>query len=323
MLNKVAGKILIKETELNLKMMLAGGQSFRWTELVPNSWSGVICNLLWILKQSPDSLEYEAIGLDGSDDVERTIRKYLRLDEDIKSLYAHWSKRDSHFEKVSSKFPGIRLLCQDPVENLFSFICSSNNNITRISSMVEKLCSLYGNEICIYEGKTYYGFPQVKSLTQPGVEELRKAGFGYRAKYIYESAKQLDALGGERFLEDLKAKSYTESKLELLKFTGIGPKVADCICLMSLGHLGTIPVDTHVFQIAREHYMPSLKLTKNVNDKIYKMVGDLFKEIYGESAGWAHLVLFCSDLRENRVKEGTKRKKEMPQNKNKNRKKAK
>lgn len=38
------------------------------------------------------------------------------------------------------------MLCgrQDPVECIFSFICSSNNNISRITLMLEKLRHAYG-----------------------------------------------------------------------------------------------------------------------------------------------------------------------------------
>lgn len=39
------------------------------------------------------------------------------------------------------------MLRQDPVECLFSFICSSNNHISRIHGMVERLCSAYGTEL--------------------------------------------------------------------------------------------------------------------------------------------------------------------------------
>ena len=46
-------------------------------------------------------------------------------------MYALWSKADSNFAAVSPQFPGVRMLNQDPVENVFSFICSSNNNIQR------------------------------------------------------------------------------------------------------------------------------------------------------------------------------------------------
>ena len=41
------------------------------------------------------------------------------------------------------KFPGVRILKQDPVENLFSFICSSNNNIQRISGMYDVYCRFF------------------------------------------------------------------------------------------------------------------------------------------------------------------------------------
>lgn len=42
---------------------------------------------------------------------------------------------------------GARVLRQDPVECLFEFICSSNNHISRIHGMVERLCRDYGTPI--------------------------------------------------------------------------------------------------------------------------------------------------------------------------------
>jgi N-glycosylase/DNA lyase len=59
------------------------------------------------------------------------LRKYFRLDVSLEEHYAQWSKMDPHFKKAAEKFTGVRILSQDPVENLFSFICSSNNNIAR------------------------------------------------------------------------------------------------------------------------------------------------------------------------------------------------
>lgn len=41
--------------------------------------------------------------------------------------------------------------------------------VCRISSMVEKLCTHYGEEICIHDGTTYYAFPEVEKLSKPEV----------------------------------------------------------------------------------------------------------------------------------------------------------
>uniref|UniRef100_S4NSP3 N-glycosylase/DNA lyase n=2 Tax=Pararge aegeria TaxID=116150 RepID=S4NSP3_9NEOP len=190
------------------------------------------------------------------------------------------------------------MLAQEPVENLFSFICSQNNHISRISSMVEKLCKHYGEEICEQDGVTYYSFPDVEKLSTPKVEsELRQLGFGYRAKFIQKSAAQILEWEGEKWFAGLQDMKYKEARLELMKLCGIGPKVADCICLMSLNHLEALPVDTHVYQIAAQNYLPHLRGKKNVTEKMYSEIGDHFRSLYGDYAGWAHTVLFCADLK--------------------------
>lgn len=38
--------------------------------------------------------------------------------------------------------------------------------IFRISGMVEKLCTHYGEEICKHDGITYYAFPEVDNLAE-------------------------------------------------------------------------------------------------------------------------------------------------------------
>ena len=80
-------------------------------------------------------------------DLSKILYEYFQLEVDLDTLYNDWSERDSYFAKVACHFRGIRMLRQDPVENLLSFVCSSNNHISRISSMVEKLCTHYGKYI--------------------------------------------------------------------------------------------------------------------------------------------------------------------------------
>ena len=59
---------------------------------------------------------------------------------------------------------------------------------------------------------------------------------------------------------------------------------------MSLDQPSAVPVDTHMFQIAASKYLPHLKGYKSVTDKVYKEIGDHFRMLYGDYAGWAHSV---------------------------------
>ena len=72
--------------------------------------------------------------------------------------------------------------------------------------------------------------------------------------------------------------------------------MADCILLMSLDQRNAIPVDTHMFQVAKK-YLPHLNQYKSVTDKVYMEIADHFRNLYGDYSGWAHSVLFSADLR--------------------------
>ncbi|XP_050071274.1 N-glycosylase/DNA lyase [Anopheles maculipalpis] len=303
---------ILRQTERELEYRIVGEQSYPnganrdVTKLaVHEQTTTSVKNLAQVRLKVEEPVEYANGGelLYPVSYYEQLLRIYFRLDVDLEHYYQQWIKCHEHFANSATKFYAVRQLDQDPVENLFCFICSQNNHIARISDMVEKLCRNYGEKICDYEGTCYYNFPSVASLSDKSVEEkLRELGFGYRAKYIQRSAEKIVLLGDLQWFRQLCQLDYKAAHKELLSLPGIGPKVADCICLMSLGHLQAIPVDTHVFQLAK-HYLPTLAKSQNVTDRQYVTVADKFREIYGPYAGWAQTVLFCSDLRQFRQRE--------------------
>jgi N-glycosylase/DNA lyase len=216
------------------------------------------------------------------------LDEYFQLDVDMEALHKNWSK-DENFAKKSPEYTGLRILKQPKLETVFSFICSQNNNISRITSLVNKLCVNYGEPV-----GDLYAFPDLKALLGANLEqELRELGFGYRAKYIAQTAKQLHELGPE-WLDSLPNLPYEKVKDQLLQLSGVGPKVADCIALFCMDQKGCIPVDTHVWNIAtRDYHLCSGRL----NEASYQKIGIGFRNIFGEYAGWAHTILFAKDLK--------------------------
>ena len=177
--------------------------------------------------------------------------------------------------------------------------------------MVEKLCRMFGKKICDVDNKEYHDFPTIEALAKPSVENiLRKEGFGYRAGYIVKSAEKLLLLGGREWLSQLQKENgatYEHARESLMSLPGVGPKVADCICLMALGHLEAIPVDTHIFQVACSNYIPHLSKQKTVTPKIHHEVSSYLRELWGPLAGWAQAVVFCVKINSTDSKKGKKR----------------
>ncbi|KAI1300319.1 DNA glycosylase [Xylaria venustula] len=326
-------KLPLSLTELCIDTTLRCGQSFRWRK-INDEWNCVLHGRLLSLKQDESYLHYKAIWPKNSsslrkptispkeddigveqDDTEHLLKHYFSLKHDLTVLYDQWSESDPNFKKRAPRFTGIRILTQDAWETLVAFICSSNNHISRISQMVQKLCLHYGPLIGHIGDEAFHDFPPPKALAGKKVEaHLRELGFGYRAKYIAETAKIVAMQKPEGWLESLTNSenprwapvsvplreepiTYKTAHEELLLLSGVGPKVADCVCLMGLGWNEAVPVDTHVWQIAQRDYRFGKIKTKTFSKAMYDSVGDHFRQIWGPYAGWAQSVLFTANLK--------------------------
>ncbi|KAB8205528.1 DNA glycosylase [Aspergillus parasiticus] len=344
-------RLPVSLSELCINTTLRCGQSFRWHN-VPDSdeWRCVLYGRLLSLKQDPTDLYYRTYlpaklsnpiplptppssyppsradsnkPLDQSqsdkDDILPILAHYFNLDSNLTSLYSYWSSNDPNFKRKAPQFTGIRILRQDAWEALVSFICSSNNNIARISQMVEKLCTNYGPFIASVNGRAYHDFPPPEALTGDDVEsQLRSLGFGYRAKYIYKTAVIVSTQREKGWLDSLRnpespalgvepapggemrpegREGYREAHEKLLELQGVGPKVSDCVCLMGLGWGESVPVDTHVWQIAQRDYKFGKGAHKSLTKATYDAVGNHFRKLWGKEAGWAQSVLFTANLK--------------------------
>lgn len=181
---------------------------------------------------------------------------------------------------------------------------------------VLKLCKFYGQFTGQIGDEAFHDFPGPQALVGAKVEtHLRELGFGYRAKYIAETARIVSEENSEGWLESLanpenpgwlearpsledgQVPTYKHAHEQLLLLSGVGPKVADCVCLMGLGWGEAVPVDTHMWQIAQRDYNFGKAKTKTFSKVMYDSVGDHFRNIWGPQAGWAHSVLFTANLK--------------------------
>jgi N-glycosylase/DNA lyase len=112
-------------------------------------------------------------------------------------------------------------------------------------------------------------------------------GLGFRDKRIYDTTKII--IDNPNKLNELKQeKDIYKLKEELLKFPGVGPKVADCIMLFSLRKIEVFPIDVWVRRVMNDLYI------KNENEEKVnkKQIEELAKEKYGNLAGLAQQYLF-------------------------------
>ena len=278
-----------ESTPFNLYHTLDCGQVFRW-ENMKNGWYGVVRETVIKVMQIRDELVFQTFPDDKGISF---IRRYFRLDDDLPQITSKIDK-DAIIHRAIDKLYGLRIIRQEPWECIVSYICATFSNISRIKGMIRNLSRKFGKEI-IYNGLTFYAFPQIEVLAKATLRELSDCGLGFRSKYVQYAARAIKDYIPD--FESLKRLTYQKSKRLLLSLPGIGPKVADCILLFSINKLGAFPVDIWIKRILCKYYskrFPDYEFVKKkgITLKRYEQLSAFGRSYFGEYAGYAQEYLF-------------------------------
>ncbi|WP_226479910.1 DNA-3-methyladenine glycosylase family protein [Natrinema amylolyticum] len=240
---------------LDLYRTLESGQSYLWRREdgemytdspAPGAWYATVVDGDVIRVRSHDGrLEWESTA-----DAEPTVRRLLRLDDDLEAIVAA-GPDDPLLREAYEAHRGMRLVRDPPFGCLISFICSAQMRVGRIHTMVSTLAREYGDEI-EFGGETYHAFPTPAQLAAATEAELRELGLGYRAPYVVRTAEMVAS--GEAHPEEARGLEYEAAREYLTRFVGVGDKVADCVLLFSLGFDEAVPLDTWIKSAIEEYY---------------------------------------------------------------------
>ncbi len=200
--------------------------------------------------------------------------KWFDLNENYNEIKENLSKYEIMKKPIKFGY-GIRILKQELFETLISFIISANNNIKRICMILNKIRENLGEK-----GENgVYSFPSYEKLQSCDEAFFKSLGAGYRAAYLVKVLNQTSPTN----LQELSFLPTKQLRNKLIEFSGVGPKVADCILLFGFGRKDVFPVDTWIAQMYNIYFKKEVNREKIRNDLVDK---------FGALSGQAQQYLF-------------------------------
>lgn len=272
--------VILEDIEnFDAKAIFTCGQAFRWYEEKNGSFTTVHLGRVLNVLNEDDKVIFKGTNLEEFNEI---WIDYFDLNTDYQSIRKSLAN-NKILANAMEYGKGIRILNQNHFEMLISFIISANNMIPRIRKSIEVISMRYGKFICEDENRKYYSFPTVEELSKATVEELREfAKVGFRDKRIFDTVNMIknENIDLDSF-ENLETDNLRE---ELLKFSGVGNKVADCIMLFSYKRGEVFPVDVWIKRVMEELFIKEETPVKKISKEADR--------IFGKYAGYAQQYLF-------------------------------
>lgn len=250
--------IIPNEFWFNAKNILECGQFFRFNKTKEDEYEVLSGGNYASIKRTENGYEIITKNIE-------YFSKFFNLEQDYDNINKQLLALGVD-KKVIDNAQGLRIIKSDIYETIVSFVISANNNIKRIKLIISRLCENAGE-------KTEYGynFPSLEKFCNLTEEFFKQIGAGYRAKYLANLGKQLPEFLSKNYDHFTTA----ELKKTLMKLSGVGPKVADCILLFAFNRYDSFPVDVWI-ERAYYKFVGGDKLTrKNISSLLTQKFGDL------------------------------------------------
>ncbi len=293
---------------MDLEATLDCGQAFRWraasSPALGDHFEGVVFGNRVRLKQVESELLFTSEP-DPPSSFRPVLQDYLGLGHDLEAIYTALAS-DSVLAPLIHRYPGLRILSQEPWECLVSFICSANNNIARISQNVEDIARAFGRRIALQDGERW-AFPSPQAVADAGESALRDLRLGYKAKYVHQTAALVSQ--GQVDLYALREESYERALEAVTTLPGVADKVGNCVLLFSLDKLEAFPVDVHIHRAMWDSYPDTRAFIPSPRDgpkprkptpKQVRQIREWAAQRFGPHAGYANQYLFYDDLLKSR-----------------------
>lgn len=268
---------------------LASGQCFRWKRRANGWWIGVVGDSVVGVRQERDHYDWWTYPEPDRWDL---VRDYFQLDVDLGEIVSRIEAADTQAGEAARRWSGLRLVRQEPEECVLSFVCSTANSVPRIAHGISVFSAHFGAPLGEIDGAQHHTFPTAQVLADADPTLLaRLTGLGFRAPNLVKVAQQL-CERGPGWAISLRSMPYRDAHAELVSMRGIGAKIADCVALFSLDKTEAVPVDTHVWQLARNLYFPDWPPRKSLTTLAYNTVAGTFRDRFGDLAGYAQNFLF-------------------------------
>ena len=233
---------------MNLSETLLSGQCFRVYKLEDSSFDVILSDRVINVFQEDD---YLLVDSDNYDGLEKVVINYFDLNRNYSEIIDSLKVNNLDFVDILDKCGSYRILRQDPLEMLVSYIISQNNNVKRISKSIETFCELYGEQI-EFNNKLYYLFPSFDKIVTLNLPDIQKLKIGFRDKYILSAIVFLK--NNRDFVSKINSMNTNEALTYLMQIKGIGMKVASCILLFGFARFDTFPIDTWVIKFVKDFY---------------------------------------------------------------------
>ena len=275
----IPSETFLPARDYHLAATLTSGQAFGWQFRV-GAWESVIGSR-WVRLRQAEGCFVAATAAPVAH--WGWLIHYLQTDVDLNTVLLSFPADEPMRASVAA-CRGLRLLRQDPWECLASFILSSTKQIVQIQQITAQLCARFGAPVPVPPGHApAFAFPTAERLATVSEADLRACKMGFRAPNLLVTAQMV--VNGEVDLSSLRARTVEEARRELLKFPGVGEKIADCVLLFAYGFQQAFPVDVWVSKALRQLYFPGRRPDR-------RQLRRFTATHFGANAGYAQQYLF-------------------------------